>query len=76
MTNKTEAVSSGVSYEYHSASRHGKKAITTYLDPAVYRQFKILAVERDISGEALMYEALNEVFRKYNKPQIATKERV
>lgn len=73
MTTKTEA--SGVSYEYHSASRHGKKAITTYLDPAVYRQFKILAVEREITGEALIYEALNEVFKKYDKPQIATKER-
>lgn len=65
----------GVSYEYHSQSRHGKKAITTYLDPVVYRQFKILAVERELSGEALIYEALNEVFKKYDKPAIATKER-
>jgi hypothetical protein len=63
-----------VSYEYHSQSRHGKKAITTYLEPAVYRQFKILAIECDISGEALIYEALNEVFKKYGKPTIAVKE--
>jgi predicted DNA-binding ribbon-helix-helix protein len=68
MTTKT-----GVSYEYHSVSRHGKKAITTYLDPKVYRQFKILAVERELSGEALIYEALNDVFKKYDKPQIATR---
>lgn len=72
--NRAATAPKAVSYEYHSVSRHGKKAITTYLDPAVYRQFKILAVERDISGEALIYEALNEVFKKYNKPAIATKD--
>lgn len=71
---KRNSAPEGVSYEYHSASRHGKKAITTYLDPVVYRQFKILAVERDLSGEALIYEALNGLFKKYHKPEIATKE--
>ena len=38
---------------------------------AVYRQFKILAGENGIGSHALMREAINDLFRKYGKDQIA-----
>lgn len=42
-----------------------------YFDPVVHKQFKLLAVEKDLSVQDLMREALNLVFTKYKKPPIA-----
>jgi hypothetical protein len=43
----------------------------TWHDPAVRQQLKLLAVETDKTEQKLMQEALNLLFAKHGKPQIA-----
>ncbi len=52
-------------------SRRGKKALTGYFDPEVLKQLKFMAVAEDRTVQALMNEALNELFKKYGKPHVA-----
>ena len=52
-------------------SREGKKAITGFFDPAVSRQLKHIALEEDSSVQALLGEALNDLFAKRGKSPIA-----
>jgi hypothetical protein len=52
-------------------SRVGKKVIAGHFDPAVIRQIKILAVNQDSSIQALLTEAMNDLFEKHNLKPIA-----
>lgn len=52
-------------------SRAGKKAIAGFFDPAVSRQLKEIGLERDKSVQALLAEALNDLFEKYGRSKIA-----
>ena len=52
-------------------ARRGKKMIAAYFDPAVSRQLKQLGLERDLSNQALIREALNDLFEKHSKAPIA-----
>lgn len=52
-------------------SRQGKKALTGYFDPEVLRQLKVMAASEDTTIQALMSEALNDLFKKHSKPHIA-----
>lgn len=52
-------------------SRQGKKALTGYFDPDVLKQLKVMAAAEDTTVQALMTEALNDLFKKYGKPHIA-----
>lgn len=52
-------------------SRKGKKALTGYFDPSVLKQLKVMGLEQDKTTQALMAEALNDLFKKYGKPHIA-----
>ena len=52
-------------------SRKGKKAVTGHFDPAVSRQLKQLALDRDTTVQSLLAEALNILFDKYGKNPIA-----
>ena len=52
-------------------SRAGLKAITVYVDPAAHRQLRMLAIETDRSAQALLVEAVNDLFQKHGKPGIA-----
>lgn len=52
-------------------SRRGKKALTGYFDPEVLRQLKVMAAAEDTTIQALLSEALNDLFKKYGKPHIA-----
>lgn len=52
-------------------SREGKKAITGFFDPAVSRQLKQIALEEDSNIQALLREALNDLFTKRGKSPIA-----
>ena len=45
--------------------------MTVWLDPAVIKQFKVTAAEQDMEIQELMAEAINMVFEKYGKGQIA-----
>jgi hypothetical protein len=52
-------------------SRVGKKTVAAHFDPAVSKQLKHLGLERDTSTQALLREAINDLFAKYGKPPIA-----
>ena len=52
-------------------SRVGKKTVAAHFDPAVSKQLKHLGLERDTSTQALMREAINDLFAKYGKSTIA-----
>lgn len=54
-----------------SASRRGKKNVSAYIEAAAARQLRLLMVENDTSIQALIEEALNDLFRKYGKSAIA-----
>lgn len=48
-------------------SRASKKAIAAYFDPKVSQAFKILAAERNVTVQALLGEAIDDIFTKYRK---------
>jgi hypothetical protein len=52
-------------------SRQSTVAVTGYYPPQVRMQLKILAAEQDRSMESMVAEALNDLFAKYGKPEIA-----
>jgi hypothetical protein len=54
-----------------SASREGKKAIAGFFDPAVSRQLKQIGLEKDMSVQDLLREALNDLFEKHGRARIA-----
>jgi hypothetical protein len=56
---------------FYAATRAGKKKLTTAVDPGAHLQFRQLALELDKKGEALLIEAINDLFGKYGKPPIA-----
>lgn len=53
------------------AARRGKKAIMGWFDPAVGEQLRQISYEERISQQALLREALNLMFKKYGKAEIA-----
>jgi hypothetical protein len=57
-------------------SREGKSNVTGYFPPAVKRQLRILAADRDTTIQDLLAEALNDLFAKHGKPEIAPMETV
>lgn len=56
---------------YLAPSRRGKKAVTGHFDPAVSRQLKQLALDLDTTVQALLAEALNDLFEKHNSNPLA-----
>lgn len=52
-------------------SRQGKKVISGYFDPAASRQLRMLAVEQDTTVQALLEEALNDLFKKHDRAAVA-----
>jgi len=52
-------------------SRVGKKTVAAHFDPAVSRQLKQLGLDLDTSTQALLREAINDLFTKHGKPPIA-----
>jgi hypothetical protein len=52
-------------------SRHGLKVISGHFDPAVSKQLRLLALERDSNVQALLAEAINDLFAKHGKSPIA-----
>jgi hypothetical protein len=52
-------------------SRIGKKTVAAHFDPAVSKQLRQLGLDRDASTQALLREAINDLFTKYGKPPIA-----
>jgi hypothetical protein len=56
---------------FYAATRAGKKKVTAALDPAAHRQLRELALALGRNGEALLIEAINDLFKKHGKPAIA-----
>lgn len=55
-------------------TRRGTRQIAAHFPEEVAWQLRELAVERRTSIQSLLGEALNEVFRKYGKPELAPAE--
>jgi hypothetical protein len=53
---------------FYAATRAGKKKVTATLSPAAHKQLKGLAVEHETTTEALLAEAITDLFGKYGKP--------
>lgn len=51
--------------------RVGKRATLFQLPAAAKKQLAILAIERETTQQALLSEALNDLFNKHGKPPIA-----
>jgi hypothetical protein len=51
--------------------RAGKKAVPFWIPEAAKRQLDFMAVDEDTTIQALLTEALNDLFRKREKPPIA-----
>jgi Antitoxin-like ribbon-helix-helix len=51
--------------------RAGKKAVPLWLPAAAKRQLDLLVIEQDTTKQALLSEAVNDLFKKYRKPPIA-----
>lgn len=54
---------------FYAATRAGKKKVTAALDPAVHKQLKGLAVAHDTTTEALLLEAIGDLFKKHGLGQ-------
>ena len=52
-------------------SRKKKKHIGGYFDEAVYRQMKHIGIERGMTTQEILADALNGFFQRNNKPTIA-----
>jgi len=55
---------------YYAATRQGKKKVTAALEPAEHKRLRQLGLERDATNEALLTEAISDLFAKYGKPAI------
>ena len=52
-------------------SREKKKHIGGYFDEAVYRQMKHLGIEKGMTTQEILADALNGFFQRNDKPPIA-----
>ena len=52
-------------------SRQKKKHIGGYFNEAAYRQMKHLGIEKNMTTQDILKEALNAFFRMHDKPPIA-----
>ena len=51
--------------------RIGKRATLFHLPAAAKKQLAMLAIEEETTQQALISEALNDLFKKHGKPAIA-----
>lgn len=56
---------------FYAATRVGKKKVTATLAPVDHKRLRQLALERDATTEALLSEAISDLFAKYGKEAIA-----
>lgn len=52
-------------------SREDKVHVGGYFDEAVYRQLKILGIEKRMTTQAMLTEMFNDYFERNGKPPIA-----
>jgi hypothetical protein len=61
----TPATVDGKRSGFYAATRAGKKKVTAALDPPMHKQLKGLAVDHDTTTEALLLEAIADLFTKH-----------
>jgi hypothetical protein len=66
-----EAETAGEEVSGAKPSKRGTMLVTQH-DPAVIKQLKLLAAERNTTQQKLVAEGLNIVFQKYGKQPIAS----
>ena len=71
LTSSDESETAGAGPAYVPPSRAGMKRIQGYFSPRVKRQFRLLAINRDLSEEDLVARALNLLFEAEGLPAIA-----
>ena len=54
-----------------SGTRDGTRSFTVHIPHAVRQQISILSAEQDQPIQQLFFEAMNDLFAKYGKPEIA-----
>ncbi len=60
---------------HYRPGRASKTNVTGYFPPAVKKQLRMMAAERDTTIQGLLAEAMNDLFAKYGKPEIAPVEK-
>jgi hypothetical protein len=55
---------------FYAATRVGKKKVTATLAPTDHKRLRQLALDRDATTEALLNEAISDLFAKYGKAAI------
>ena len=55
-------------------SRAGKASVTAWFAPAVRRQLRRLAADRDTTLQALLGEAVNDLFAKHGLPELVERD--
>ena len=56
---------------HYRPGRENKRNVTGYFPPEVKRQLRLLCAEQDTTIQELLAEALNDLFAKYGKAEIA-----
>lgn len=64
------ATGAGTADTARPASRKGKVNVSAWLDPAFKRSLRMVQAVTDKKLEPLLAEALNDLFQKYDVPQI------
>jgi hypothetical protein len=59
---------------HYRPGREGKSNVTGYFPPAVKKQLRLLAAQQETTIQALLAEALNDLFAKNGKPEIAPRD--
>jgi hypothetical protein len=54
-----------------ASTRVGARGVTVWLEPEAFRTLKMLSAERDKTVQDLMSEAVNLLFRKYDRPRVS-----
>jgi hypothetical protein len=54
-----------------ATTRVGTRSFTVHVPHAVKQQIEILAAEHDTPIQQIFFEAMNDLFAKYGKPEIA-----
>jgi hypothetical protein len=50
---------------FYAATRAGKKKVTAALDPTTHKQIKSLAVNKEVTTESLLAEAISDLLIKH-----------
>jgi hypothetical protein len=56
---------------FYAATRAGKKKVTASLSPQAHKQLRQLGLDQDMTTEALLAEAISDLFKKYGYDAIA-----